>query len=97
MKMMIEMKFQSSFRWRLMCAARDVGVKMTQFANLIIIPVKAHMAKPCDAVAKILYKFQSSFRWRLMCAARDVGASMAVPQPPDGVISQHTRIREHRS
>jgi len=49
---------------------------MIKLNNLIIIPVKAHMAKPCDAAAKMLYKFQSSFRWRLMCVARDVGAKM---------------------
>jgi hypothetical protein len=36
-----------------MCVARDVGAKMTQFANLIIIPVKAHMAWPCDAITKM--------------------------------------------
>ena len=60
---------QSSFRWRLMRAARDVGAKT--------VPVKAHMAKPCDAVTKMLIDvFQSSFRWRLMRTARDVGAKM---------------------
>lgn len=60
-----------------MCVARDVGAKTIQALNLIIVPAKAHMAKPCDAAAKMLNIFQSSFRWRLICAARDVGAKMA--------------------
>lgn len=83
-----------------MCAARDVGAKMTQLANLIIIPVKAHMAKPYDAVAKILYKFQPSFRWRLMREASDAGAKTPRSQPTDGgthALFQNTSIREHQS
>jgi hypothetical protein len=54
--------------------ARDVGAKMIHMPNLIIVSVKAHMAKPCDAATKTLNIFQSSFRWRLMRIARDVGA-----------------------
>jgi hypothetical protein len=100
MKMMIEMKLQSSFRWRLMCAARDVGAKMTQFANLTIIQVKVHMAMPCDAEATMPYKFQSSFRWSLMGAASDIGARMGIQQAPNYItptLFQHTRPRERQS
>jgi hypothetical protein len=96
MKMMIEMKLQSSFRWRLMCAARDVGTKMTQLPNLIIVPVEDRMATPCGAATKMLRSFQSSFRWRLMRVAPEkqrgipgifILSALTSNTPPEGRLA----------
>ncbi|PKO25219.1 MAG: hypothetical protein CVU35_05315 [Betaproteobacteria bacterium HGW-Betaproteobacteria-8] len=73
---------------------------MIKLNNLIIIPVKAHMAKPCDTGTKMLSILQSSFRWRLMRVAREAAAKMSLSQPT-GTCTQslfkNTGIREHQS
>jgi hypothetical protein len=54
MKMMIEMKSQSSFRWRLMRVAHDAVAKTaSRLIDLIMVSVKANIAQQCDAVAKM--------------------------------------------